>query len=193
MGSTTSGIDGLHLDGNTKGQRLTVRGRLGFALVDGKWQADTFIPVQVDNKTAVVKTLDTPSPDSIIKNVRVLLAHDSESTRSAKDKITINELQRSLARIDLGHAEIDDYHTIGTGWPTGSYYRFGEAFTRYANEQGFKIYNYASEGSLENGYRVNLGGIDFAILQSDVAEVLYNGWIEEGQLPSPDMRAIASL
>jgi TRAP transporter TAXI family solute receptor len=193
LGATTTGIEGFNSNGNKKGDSLYIRGRIGYHQVDGNWQANTFTPIQSEKSIAVIETLDTPSPDAILTNIRSLLDHNIAATRSEYDRVTIRELQRSLARIDLGHAELEQYHTIGTGWPTGSYYKFGEAFSAYANKHGFKLFNYASEGSLENGYRVNTGRIDFALLQSDVAEVLYKGWIEEGQLPSPDMRAIASL
>jgi len=193
LGAATTGIEGFSSSGNKKGDNLSIRGRLGYYQQDDKWIANTFTPIQLDKSTAVVETLDTPSPDAILIKIRNLLDHNIGASRSENDRITLRELRRSLARIDLGHAELKQYHTLGTGWPTGSYYKFGEAFTEYANKHGFKIFNYSSEGSLENGYRVNTGRIDFALLQSDVAEVLYKGWIEEGQLPSPDLRAIASL
>jgi len=193
LGAATTSIEGFNSEGNKKGDRLLIRGRLGYQQTDRAWVANTFAPVQSKASTAAVETLDTPSPRSIIKNIRDLLGHNIDASRSERDRVTLRELQRSLARIDLGHADIDQYHTFGTGWPSGSYYQFGEAFAVYANKQGFKVFNYASEGSLENGYRLNTGRIDFALLQSDVAEVLYQGWIEEGQLPSPDLRAIASL
>jgi TRAP transporter TAXI family solute receptor len=193
LGASTTSIEGFNSEGNHKGDRLLIRGRLGFQQTDGAWVVNTFTPLQPEETTAVVETLDTPSPKAIIKNIRDLLGHNIDATRSEQDLITLRELQRSLARIDLGHADLDQYHTFGTGWPNGSYYKFGEAFSAYANKQEFKVFNYASEGSLENGYRLNTGRIDFALLQSDVAEVLYKGWVEEGQLPSPDLRAIASL
>ena len=193
LGASTTSIEGFNSEGNHKGDRLLIRGRLGFQQTDGAWVVNTFTPVQSEETVAVIETLDTPSPKAIINNIRDLLDHNIDASRSEQDRITLRELRRSLARIDLGHADLDQYHTFGTGWPSGSYYKFGEAFSAYANKQGFKVFNYASEGSLENGYRLNTGRIDFALLQSDVAEVLYKGWIEEGQLPSPDLRAIASL
>lgn len=193
LGAATTGIEGFDSKGNKKGDHLSIRGRLGYYRLDGNWLANTFTPIQSAKSIAVVETLNTPSPDAIMKSIRDLLDHNTDALRSAHDRVTLQELRRSLARIDLGHADLEQYHTFGTGWPTGSYYKFGEAFASYANKQGFKVFNYASEGSLENGYRLNTGRIDFALLQSDVAEVLYKGWIEEGQLPSPELRAIASL
>lgn len=193
LGASTTSIEGFNSEGNNKGQHLTIRGRLGYHKVDGGWIVNTLAPLHDEEKRTVTKTLNTPSPDAIIKNIRQLLDHETIANRSGNDAITVRELQRSLARIDLGHADLNGFHTLGTGWPTGSYHKFGEAFSAYANKRGFKIYNYASEGSLENGSRVNTGRIDFAILQSDVAEVLYKVWTEEGQLPSPDLRAVASL
>ncbi|RKZ95193.1 MAG: hypothetical protein DRQ42_06060 [Gammaproteobacteria bacterium] len=192
LGATTTGIEGFNSAGNIKGDTLHIRGRLGFYQSDGNWLANTFTPIQIEN-SVIAQTLDTPSPHTIIKNIRILIDQSASGPRSEQDKVTLHELQRSLARIDLGHAEINNYHTLGTGGPSGSYYKFGQAYASYANEHGTKLFNYASEGSIENGIRVNSGRIDFAILQSDVAEVLYDGWIEEAQLPLPELRAVASL
>ena len=192
LGASTTSIEGFSRDGNKAGDHLLIRGRLSFREIGDKWQANKFTPIQTEEKT-VAETLDTPSPSTIIKHIRQLVGNNTYLNRSEKDRVTLQELQRSLSRIDLGHASIDGSYTFGTGWPNGSYHDFGEAFADYANEHDFKIYNYASEGSLENGYRLNTGRLDFALLQSDVAEVLYDGWVEEGQLPSPDLRAIASL
>ncbi len=193
LGSTTKGIEGFNKSGNKKGESLFIRGRMAYQQKDDGWVAVTHVPIQVEQVAAQVKTLDTPSPDAVIDSIRDLISHNIDAGRSEQNRVTLRELQRSLARIDLGHADIDGYYTFGTGWPTGSYYKFGEAFTAYANKQDFKVFNYSSEGSLENGYRLQTSRIDFSLLQSDVAEVLYKGWIEEGQLPSPDLRAIASL
>jgi len=193
LGAAPTGIEGFVTDGNKKGDHLHIRGRLDYQQVEGEWLANTFTPVQHEQTISQDETLNTLSPAAIVENVRQLLNHDKAKGRSERDKVVLSEMQRSLSRIDLGYAVIDGYHTFGTGWPSGSYYQFGKAYTEYANKQGFKIYNYASEGSLENGYRLNTERIDFALLQSDVAEVLYKGWVEEGQLPSPDLRAVASL
>jgi len=194
LGATTIGIEGFDSDGNNKGDHLSIRGRISYQQQGDAWVASSYTPIQIEESIAVVETLDTPSPDALLVNIRSLLDKGAtEKTRSEHDMVTLRELRRSLARIDLGHAELEQFHTFGTGWPTGSYYKFGQAFSDYAKKQSYKIFNYASEGSLENGYRLNTGRIDFALLQSDVAEVLYKGWIEEGQLPSPDLRAIASL
>ena len=192
LGATTTGIEGFNSNGNNKGDRLLIRGRLGYQLIDDQWVGNAFTPILTE-ETAVVETLDTPAPEAIIKDIRNLLSHNFVATRTKKDRVTLNELRRSLARIDLEHAKQEQYHTLGTGWPAGSYYKFGKAFTEYASKHGFKLFNYSSEGSIENGYRVTTSRIDFAILQNDVAEVLYKGWIEEGQLPLPDLRAVASL
>lgn len=193
LGASTTSIEGFNSEGNNKGDRLLVRGRLGYQQTDDSWVVNPFTPLQFEETTTVAETLDTPSPKAIISNIRELLNSNTDANRSEHDQITLRELRRSLSRIDLGHADLDQYHTFGTGWPGGTYYKFGEAFAAYANKHHFRVFNYASEGSLENGIRLNTGRIDFALLQSDVAEVLYNGWVEQGQLPSPDLRAIASL
>jgi TRAP transporter TAXI family solute receptor len=193
LGATTTSIEGFGSGGNKKGDNLKIRGRIAYYRLDNNWLANDFTPIPVEESVAISETLDTPSLKAIVKNIRELIDGKTNTTRSDLDRITLHELKRSLARIDLAHAESEQYHTFGTGWTTGAYHKFGEAFSDYANKQGFKVYNYSSEGSLENGYRLSAGSLDFALLQSDVAEVLYKGWIEEGQLPSPDLRAIASL
>ena len=193
LGASTTSIEGFNSAGNSKGDGLLVRGRLGYQQTDDTWVVNPFRPLQFEETTTVAETLDTPSPKAIISTIRELLNCHTDANRSEHDQITLRELRRSLSRIDLGHADLDQYHTFGTDWPGGAYYKFDEAFAAYANKHHFRVFNHASEGSLENGIRLNTGRIDFALLQSDVAEVLYNGWVEQGQLPTPDLRAIASL
>ena len=193
LGATTTGISGFNSKGNAKGELLTVRGRIAYSDIDGNWSANTFTPIQTTKPHAIKQTLDAQSPKSMLKSIKDLLDNNVDDARSEQDKIIVSELQRTVARIGLGRAELNGDITLGTGWPAGSYYQFGEAFAEYARTQDYTLFNYASEGSLENGYRVNTGRIDFAILQSDVAEVLYKGWVEEEQLPQSDLRAVASL
>lgn len=107
---------------------MTIRGRLGYHQIDGSWVVNTLAPLHDEEKRTVTETLNTPSPDAIIKNIRQLLDHETIANRSGNDAITVRELDRSLARIDLGHADLNGFHTLGTGWPTGSYHKFGVAF-----------------------------------------------------------------
>lgn len=55
------------------------------------------------------------------------------------------------------------------------------------------MYNFASQGSVDNGIGLHTGRLDFALLQSDVAEMLYEGWIAEFMPPQPNLRSMASL
>jgi hypothetical protein len=44
-----------------------------------------------------------------------------------------------------------------------------------------------------NGLDVHAMLLDFALIQSDVAEILFQGWTEEDQTPRPNLRSMASL
>lgn len=75
----------------------------------------------------------------------------------------------------------------------GTYYEFGQLFSDYATEHQLAMHNSASEGSIENVYRVQNYLADFALIQSDVAETLYKGWMKLQQFPNSNLRSMASL
>ena len=54
LGASTTSIEGINSEGNHKGDRLLIRGRLGFQQTDGAWVVNTFTPVQPEETTAVV-------------------------------------------------------------------------------------------------------------------------------------------
>ncbi|MGB5426711.1 MAG: sodium/glutamate symporter [Gammaproteobacteria bacterium] len=152
LGASTTSIEGFNSAGNSKGDRLLVRGRLGYQQTDDTWVVNPFRPLQFEETTTVAETLDTPSPKAIISTIRELLNCHTDANRSEHDQITLRELRRSLSRIDLGHADLDQYHTFGTGWPGGAYYKFGEAFAAYANNIfGFLTMHPKAAWKMESG------------------------------------------
>jgi TRAP transporter TAXI family solute receptor len=90
--------------------------------------------------------------------------------------------------IDLRLARIDGALVLGTGERTGTYYEFGRAFAEHAGAHGLPVHAHPSAGSAENGTGIQAGRLDFGLLQSDVAEVLYGG-----VRPLPSLRSVASL
>jgi len=194
LGATPSGISGFSNTGNVEGDRLLIRGRLLYArTADGVWE-------RIEDKTAIAALAPTPArtlegngPQMVLRGVRDLLNQDDAPTRVTRDAVIVEELRHAVSQIDLRMARFDGARLFGTGWPRGSYHLFGTAFSRYATEQGLPVYNYASQGSVENGIGLQTEGLDFALVQSDVAELLYEGWIAEFMLPQPNLRSMASL
>ena len=55
------------------------------------------------------------------------------------------------------------------------------------------LFSAASEGSVENASRLQAGRLDFGLMQSDVAHLLYQGFSSQGFYPYKELRAVASL
>ena len=193
LGATPDGIDGFNNNGNNRGDVLKVRGRLRYAYRDGEWiniRQSAPAPVAAQ---AATEAMEGSGPDAVLRHVRDLVQRTPASTRSSREGLIIDEFRKSLSQIDLGIAGYEGKLLFGTGWPAGTYNKFGIAFSDYAAQQQFAVFNYSSEGSVENGHQLQAGLLDFALLQSDVAEVLSKGWLAEYQLPHPDLRSMASL
>ena len=193
LGATPDGIDGFNNNGNNRGDVLKVRGRLRYAYRDGEWiniRQSAPAPVAAQ---AATEAMEGSGPDAVLRHVRDLVQRTPASTRSSREGLIIDEFRKSLSQIDLGIARYEGKLLFGTGWPAGTYNKFGIAFRDYAAQQQFAVFNYSSEGSVENGHQLQAGLLDFALLQSDVAEVLSKGWLAEYQLPHPDLRSMASL
>ena len=193
LGSTESGIQGFHPKVNRKGDVLKIYGRFSYHKVDGKWLISTESnPQAAGNKNRPI-TLEGSGPDSVLKSVRELLERQPKTQPGSRDAAILKELQLAVARIDLKFAKLQGYLAFSTGQSPGTYHEFGAVLSKYASEHGLSVHNYISEGSVENAYRVNNNLVDFALLQSDVAETMFKGWSEQNQLPYSELRSMASL
>jgi TRAP-type uncharacterized transport system substrate-binding protein len=192
LGATPAGIEGYHQN-NQRGDLLLVRGRLSYHKTKDGWTSITRMPLKEPEEPAVPDTIQGSGPNSVLQSVRRLLERNPGGSGRSRDDIIIEEFTESLKEIDLRFARLDGMLPFGTGWSGGAYNRFGAAFAPYATEHGLPVFNYSSEGSVENGQSLQQGQLDFALLQSDVVEVLYKGWVEASQLPQPDLRSMASL
>ncbi len=192
LGATPEGIEGYRQN-NQQGDLLLVRGRLSYHKTADGWAGMTRMPLKKPAGPEAPGIVGGSGPNSVLQSVRRLLERTPGSHRESRDTVIIEEFAQSLRKIDLRFAHLDGMLPFGTGWSGGTYNRFGSAFAPYAAEHGLPVFNYSSEGSVENGLSLQQGRLDFALLQSDVAEVLYKGWVEAAQLPQPDLRSMASL
>jgi TRAP transporter TAXI family solute receptor len=129
----------------------------------------------------------------VLRSVRDLLGRDAAPTRNTRDAVIVDELRRAAGGIDLRFAKLEGSLTLGTGQLPGAYQEFGAAFAQYASEHGLPMHNHHSDGSVRNGFDVHSLLLDFALMQSDVAEILFTGWIEEDQIARPNLRSLASV
>jgi TRAP transporter TAXI family solute receptor len=192
LGATPEGIEGYHQN-NKRGDLLLVRGRMSYHKTKDGWTSITRMPLKEPVDPAVPDTIHGSGPSSVLQSVRRLLERNPGGAGRSRDDIIIGEFSESVKEIDLRFARLDDMLPFGTGWSGGAYHLFGAAFAPYATEHGLPVFNYSSEGSVANGQSLQQGHLDFALLQSDVVEVLYQGWVEASQLPQPDLRSMASL
>ncbi|MCU7958675.1 MAG: TAXI family TRAP transporter solute-binding subunit [gamma proteobacterium symbiont of Bathyaustriella thionipta] len=192
LGAKPAGIEG-YKQNNQQGDLLTVRGRLSYSQNTDGWKNINLVPQTKLQQAAAPVALKGPGSLAVLESVRRLLKRNPQSNDLSQDGIILEELERSLQRIDLRLARRDGKLPFGTGWKDGTYNRFGKAFSSYAIQHGLPVFNFSSEGSIDNGLQLQQGELDFALLQSDVAEVLYKGWIDAAQLPLPDLRSMASL
>lgn len=194
IGGREKGIEGFDSAGNRKGDVLQVHGRLSYRRVEDAWELIHDSPARVPGAAAEVPgSLEGSDPRAVLKRVRDLVARESYRQPGSRDALIVDELQRAASRIDLGMARMDARLTLGTARRPGTYNEFGVAFAEYASAHGLPMHAYPSEGSVENGTAVHTLLLDFALVQSDVAEILFDGWGEEGQPSQPDLRSLGSL
>jgi TRAP transporter TAXI family solute receptor len=191
VGATRSGIEGF-TPNNSAGDVLRVQGRLSYQWVDGAWRIhDEATPPE---RESVARTAPVGSgPRAVMRSVRGLIERKAEVQRGTLDEAIVHELRRAVSEIDLRIAQSEGRLTLGTGPAPGMYHEFGSAFARYATELGFSVSSFATQGSDENGERIQVGDFDFGLIQSDVAEVHYMGWAEQDQIARRSLRAMASL
>ncbi len=93
----------------------------------------------------------------------------------------------------FAHAQ-DNVLTIGTGSGGGNYYSVGGALCRVVNRGGnTRCITQETSGSIDNLYALDLGDIDFAIMQADVQSAAYNGSARLVDGPYSDLRSVFAL
>lgn len=193
VGATEQGVQGFEAGVNRQGDALQVHGRLAYERIDGDWVVVDDVSAPTPTEFAGLATLEGRGPLAVMGGVRDLVEREPATERGTREAAIVDELRRATSRVDLRFAQLDGRLTLGSGKVPGTYHAFGAAFARFAESRGLPLHAYASEGSVENGFRLQNQLLSFGIIQSDVAETLFQGWIEENQLPQPDLRSLASL
>ena len=195
IGATEAGIEGFVTGGNARGDLLRVHGRGAYREdSEGEWLA-----LESHDKPPSARPKDAGparhgrGAESVLADARILLVPNADAELSSHDKVIAAELGAAVNRIDLRLARLDGKMTLGTGPQPGTYHAFGVALSRYANSQGVAMYSSESVGSVENASRLQAGRLDFALVQSDVAQLMYQGVMGQGLFPSVHLRAVASL
>ncbi len=199
LGATESGIEGFKAKGNAKGETLIVRGRL---LLEKDDTTDEWVRVvrgraaEASVREPAVQDLRGSGPDALLQSVRDQVATAPAArvdARNTHDAVIVRELRGALTRIDLAVASLDGKATFGSGPRPGTYFTFGTMLSRFAAKTDTPVFAYESAGSVENGRRLQDRSLDFGLLQSDIAEMLYVGSAEERIFPNRDLRSVASL
>ncbi|MCB1731206.1 MAG: TAXI family TRAP transporter solute-binding subunit [Halieaceae bacterium] len=194
IGATESGIDGFRAQGNTAGDVLKVHGR--FAYMEngtGEWTSLDKQAGTAPSKPEPATDSNGPSPESILRDARALLANAQEYKQDSTASVIAEELGVAIDQIDLRTARLRGETTLGSGPVTGTYFAFGEALSLYAKQRDTAVFSATSEGSVENASRLQAGRLDFGLVQSDVATLLHRGLVSAGLYPYRELRAVASL
>lgn len=195
IGARESGVEGFHAQGNARGDVLKVHGRFAYEPDgDGGWQSlDKLSGPDSSLKPEPGVDDHGRSPLSVLSDARALLTKAKEFEQGTSASLIVEELDRAIDQIDLRTARLAGKITLGSGTAPGTYYSFGEALSHYALQGDTPIFSAVSEGSVANASRLQAGRLDFGLVQSDVAQLLYRGLTSEGFFPYKELRAVASL
>lgn len=195
IGAMESGIEGFRAQGNQLGDVLYVHGRFAYELDDeGNWESLARLKgPDPTSKPEAPADSNVRSPASVLRDARALLAKSLEFKQDTQERLIVEELDTAVDRIDLRSARMEGKMTLGTGSAPGTYYSFGVALSSYAEQRDITVFSATSEGSVENASRLQAGRLDFALVQSDVAQLLYSGLASERVFPNEELRAVASL
>lgn len=195
IGATESGVEGFHAQGNVRGDVLKVHGRFAYTPdQDGNWKSlDDGSGPRPKHKAEPAVESHGPGPESLLKEARSLLTKAPAYATGSRQALIVEELDTAVDRIDLRIARLEGKTLLGSGVAPGTYYSFGKALSLYAKQQGIPLFSMASEGSVANASLLQAGRLDFGLVQSDVAQLLYSGLVGEGFFPNRELRGVASL
>lgn len=188
LGATEKGLSGIQPGGNRENDRLRVHGSRLYALRQGGWQP-LMVATQLPAKTA--QKSDTPG---ILARINELSERAAQRYGGTEQAIIDRELTASLTRIERQLDQLAKVLSVASGPAGGAYHRYIQVLEDNVKRTGFRVRNYATEGSVENCRLVQDGGVDLAIAQSNIAALALEGkgpFAEDGRLP--DLRALSAL
>jgi TRAP transporter TAXI family solute receptor len=191
-GATEVGVRGLASGGNRAGDLLHIHGRMAYTKKRGSWVEVAMDPPPGATQAGALSVEGTGA-EAVLQSVRSLVSRDVPGKQATRDDVIVRELRGALAVIDLRFAQQAGQRTLGTGQRLGTYHAFGQALADFATKKGHALHAFPSDGSVENALMLHDRELDFALIQSDVAQALYEGWSDDGQISLPRLRSVASL
>ncbi len=195
LGAAKRGIDGVAPKGNSKGDRLVVRGLAAYAAKGDGWRSVAFLPqARKADKDAPRTDKENLPYRKRLKEIGRVAAY-FQSHKRANDLEHLNE-QLSLAAeaIRRREAKAKGWLSLATGSPAGEYYRQGKALEALLTGAGTETRAFKTKGSIENCRLVAAREVEFAYVQSDIAHAALAGDDPfSGHDPCKDLRAVAAL
>ncbi len=188
LGATEKGIDGIRQGGNSVGDILRVHGSRVYALRQGIWRA---MPTAHRKPPTTEKAAKA---QRLISRISELAEHSSARLGGVEQAIIDKELTQSVKRIERALDQQAKILSAASGPSQGAYYRYIKALEKNATGLGFRVRNYPTDGSVENCRRIQSGGVDIAIAQSNITALAADGeglFKQQGRLS--EIRAVTAL
>lgn len=188
LGATEKGMVGIQPGGNRQDDRLRIHGSRLYALRQGAWRP-LMVAMPTPGKTA--KKSESPQ---VLSKIDELTKRATQRYGGAEQAVIDSELSATLTRIERQLDQLAKVLSVASGPAGGAYHRYIQVLEDNVERTGFRVRNLATQGSVENCQLVQAGGVDLAIVQSNIAALAIEGkgpFKEGGRLP--DIRALSAL
>jgi len=208
LGAGPKGIFGLKVDGNQAGDRLGVYGSAAFVRDGSDWQLVARVPTEAASpprtEPAATVAAVQPRPKEVLppSPVEVTLAQLAEVLRqppgpslsaARRDEIVLEEADRALQAVRQRMSRAATGLTLAAGPAGGAYEETAGALAARAGAANLAFRVLSSEGSLGNVRLLRDRGVQFALVQNDLARSAVAGHGRFAGAPQTGLRAVASL
>lgn len=170
LGATVRGVEGVASGGNRAGDHLEVHGAVAWVRGEDGWEQAAFAPEVEGGETHP----DSEEPEPYRRTLEELGAVGARLVKRAGPSGAML-LHRDLVRVRTRHemmaVGLDGVLTIATADPAGSYHPLGVRLADALTAAGIPAQAFPTSGSEENVDLLTPRCADFAIIQSDVAEL----------------------
>jgi TRAP transporter TAXI family solute receptor len=195
LGATDKGIHGLKAGENRAGEVVRVYGSSTYEWSGEGWRSVDAPLAGVARAADPGNAASTSQSKQLIDRLAAMVEIPPPGVLPADEKVISEELDRALRAITSRRERRKHVYTIASGPEEGEYYPIGQALvTRMVRgNQGIRIRNAATAGSVENIRLIGLREADYALVQSNVAALAAAG---EGPFAGgavTSVRALGSL
>ncbi|MBW0454672.1 MAG: TAXI family TRAP transporter solute-binding subunit [Candidatus Kinetoplastibacterium crithidii] len=194
MGAGPRSIIGVDSSGNKAGDRIIAHASAIYRKNNNSWERVSSDNYTTEEAPFLESGLQKPATERLLSTLNTITTSIPYTSSKTAQKVVLQELERSVTRINGRLARLQDGYPFAGGPNKGEYLVFAQSIADITQRSQVKMIPLITSGSTENIDLLRTGNATIALAPADIALMAYNGTGPfEGHGPFAELRTLGSL